>query len=57
MMKKTNGKRESFQLTFDYCKNLDAIMSHPRFIEWTKSQIIRHAIRELARRVTRKAKA
>jgi len=53
-MKKTNGKRESFQLTRDYCVNLDAIMSHPKFIEWTKSQIIRYAVRELARRVSRR---
>jgi len=56
-MKKRSSNRTMFRETKPCADNLRAIMRTSGFEDATKSAIIRLAISELARRVTRKAKA
>jgi len=56
-MTKRKHSKTIFRDTDTSADNLRAIMKASGFEDATKSAIIRMAIRELARRVTRKAKA
>ena len=50
------SKPETFRKTKGYSQCMRIIMGSDRFREWTRSMIIREAIRELARRVMRRAR-